>query len=214
MDTTSIKSPSLGNAINRGWAIYKNNFVTLFVATLLAGLVTSATCGICSGAMTCGLLGMVLALLRGSEPKPAIGSVFDGFKKFLPSFVVCLVINLVSFVLNAILGLVPIVGLLASIVIVAFIAPAALYWALFLVQDRNVSIGDAIGAVPSLLGKKEFWSFVLVVFVAGLLSAIGIIACGIGLLFTIPIGICIAGAAMDECMGAPDAGDATLEIPA
>ena len=42
-----------------------------------------------------------------------------------------------------------------------------------------------------MLAKKDFFSIFVFIIISGILSQIGIFACGIGLFFTIPIGLCM-----------------------
>ena len=193
MIKTMTGSTSVGSAFSKGWAIYKENFVLIFLATLLAFIIGAVTCGICGGPMQCGLIGIVLSLLRKQEPKPEIGKLFDGFQKFLPAFVTCLLFSLI----NMVICFIPILGMIVS----AVIMPTVIAWAMFLVQDQNATIGEAISTPFKLLGEKSFWTVILVGFVGGLLAAVGAIACGIGVLFTAPIFICMLAAAYEEVYG-------------
>ena len=204
MIKTITGSTSVGSALSKGWAIYKENFVLIFLATLLAFIIGTVTCGICGGPMQCGLIGIVLSLLRKQEPKPEIGKLFDGFQKFAPAFVTCLVFQLISIVIN----FVPILGTIANIVIM----PTMIAWAMFLVQDQDATIGEAISIPFKLLGEKPFWTVILVGFVGGLLAAVGTLACAIGLLFTIPIGFCMIAAAYEEVYGEQQEGPAAAPV--
>ena len=194
------RSTSVGSAFNKGLQLYKENFVLIFLAYLIAMLISSITCGICGGPMTCGVIGIVLALLRNQNPKPQISDLFNGFQKFLPAFVTMLAFSAINFVAQ-IVNIVPVLGQLAAIVIACFIFPAVILWALFFIQDQNATIGEAIVEPLKLVTKKPFWSVILVVFVAGLLGMVGIIACGIGMLFTMPFSMCMIAAAYEEVYG-------------
>ena len=193
MIKTMTRSTSVGSALSKGWAIYKENFVLIFLATLVAAIIGSVTCGICGGAMQCGLIGIVLSLLRKQDPKPEFGKLFDGFQKFVPAFVTFLVFGLINFVIC----LIPILGAVISVII----TPTVMVWAMFLIQDQDATIGEAISTPLKLLGEKSFWMVILVAFVAGLLAAVGAIACGIGVFFTAPIFICTLAAAYEEVYG-------------
>jgi uncharacterized membrane protein len=192
------RSVSIGNAFNKGLQLYKENFLLIFLASLLAGLIGGFSCGICLGPMQCGLIGICLTLLRGQEPKPQVGDVFKGFQKFVPAFVTMLVLGLGFFVINLILGLIPIVGWLAALVIAYFISPAVSAWAMFLIQDQNATIGEAITTPFKMMGDGKFWMIMLIIFLAGLLGAVGLIACIIGVFFTMPFAMCMTAAAYQE----------------
>jgi hypothetical protein len=124
--------------------------------------------------------------------------LFNGFQKFVPAFVTMLVLGLGFFVINLILGLIPIVGWLAALVIGYFISPAVSGWAMFLVQDQNATIGEAITTPFKMMGDGRFWMIMLIIFLAGLLGAVGLIACVIGVFFTMPFAMCMTAAAYLE----------------
>lgn len=195
------RSADVGSALEKGWNLYKANFWPIFLATFLTLLVSGATCGICAGPMLCGLLGMLLALLRNKDPKPTAGSVFGGFSNFLTSFVTLLVLQMIVFAASMILMVVPILGQIAAAALNWAIGPTVVTMAMFFVVDQGATIGEAIGCSIKLVCEKLFWPIVLVMFVAGLLGGIGMIACGIGLLFTIPLTYCMMVAAYEDVYG-------------
>ena len=106
-----------------------------------------------------------------------------------------------------------ILGQLAAIFVAAAISPAVTAWAMYLVQDQDASIGEAINVPFKLLKEKSFWTVILVVFVAGLIAAVGVLACGIGALFTAPFSVCMIAAAYEECYGKPAQG-ISVDAPA
>ena len=212
-----LRSTSVGSAFHNGLEIYKENFGLVFLAYLVAMLISGISCGICGGPMFCGVIGVFLALLRKQEPKPEFGGIFDGFQKFAPSFVSLLVfgiINIIIFGLGWLImlisGFIPILGffiwifVVVVMVILLNIIGMLANWALFLVQDQEATIGEAISTPFKVLGDGKFWSFILVSIVAGLVGFAGIIACGIGMLFTMPLAFCIITAAYEEiCQDEP-----------
>ena len=231
------RSASVGSAFKQGLELYKANFWFLLAATLVTGLIGIFTCGICAGPMQCGLIGITLALLRRQEPKPEFENLFDGFQKFLPSFVSSLVLTSISiglvmflklafflfglllsssafeYVPAAVTVTLKIITVLVQIIVVnclSVIGSSMTTWALFLVQDQNATISEAIIEPFKLLGNKWFWSVILVEFVATLLAYIGILACCIGAIFTAPIVVCMVAVAYEEVHGKPDE---LLEVP-
>ena len=189
---------NLGNSFNRGWAVYKKNFLPIFLATLLAFVIGGVSCGICIAPLLCGVFAMILTALRSNDAKLNVGDVFKGFQKFLPAFVACLVLGAISSIANAVLMVIPIVGWIALIVVCYAVLPTVTIWSLMLVADQDASIGDAIVVPLKLLGDKRFWSVVLVSFVAGIVGGLGAIALGIGILVTLPLAYCIIAAAYEE----------------
>ncbi len=193
MIKTMTRSTSVGSAFNKGFAIYKENFVLIFLTTLVAAIIGAVTCSICAGPMQCGLIGIVLSLLRKQDPKPEFGKLFDGFQKFVPAFVTYLALSVISVVLC----LIPILGAIISFIVI----PTVMVWAMFLIQDQDATIGEAISTPLKLLGDKSFWMVILIGFIGGLIAAVGAIACGIGVFFTAPIFICMLAAAYEEVYG-------------
>ena len=197
---TIVNNTSVGKAFDKGLKLYKENFTMVFVTSLLAALVGGLTCGICMPVMTCGLYAVLLALLRRVEPKPTIGDVFSKFPHFLTAFVSAIVITLLTGLISTVLLVVPVIGMLASYVVSTIIAPAVMSWAYLAIIDRNATISEAISSLK-LPMEKPFWLFVLVSFVASLIGCVGALACGIGLLFTIPLAYCIVIAAYNDMVG-------------
>lgn len=206
--------PSVGTCFNKGLEIYKSNFVPLFLASLLTALIGIVTLGICAAPMNCGLMAMILALLR-SGTKPEVGDVFKKFDKFLPAFLSFLALGVVNFVVGAIVGIVPVIGWLASTAWSLAMA-AVMQWALLLIVDQDAKVSEAISVPLKQIGNDKFWSVILVVFVANLIAGLGVLACGIGVLFTAPLASCMIVAAYEEAHGAvpasPNPSDA--QIPA
>lgn len=77
-----------------------------------------------------------------------------------------------------------------------------------MIADQNATIGEAFN-VFKLLEDNRFWSYVLVLFLAGLAASAGIILCGVGVLFTFPFALCVAVAAYDRMIG----GNADVQPP-
>ena len=207
-----VHNAQVGTCLSKGWKIYKENFGLILLATLITGLISFFTCNICAGPMLCGLFGILLALIRGQEQKPTVGDLFKGFSKFLPAFLVILVLFLCFSVIDLFITLVPILGLLVDLLLI-FLYPAILFLAILLVADQNATFGEAFSAPLSMIGQKPFWSFFLVVFVASVISGLGFLLCGIGILFTMPIFYCMIAAAYDEAVGGGDASPATPPAP-
>lgn len=80
-----------------------------------------------------------------------------------------------------------IIGILVSTVL-ALIVSALLIFAPYYVYFYNLSAMDALQASFKVV-KRQLGGMVLFIFVTGLVVAAGAIACGIGVLITIPIGL-------------------------
>jgi uncharacterized membrane protein len=146
--------------------------------------------------MAAGVLLVVFQLHDRKEPKPEVGTLLKGFDFFLNSFLFFIVWGVAIFVVSLILGLVPCIGQVASLFVV-FVAHALLMFGMFLIVDRNMEFWPA--SVESFnMVKRNFWPFLGFSVVSNLIGSIGAIACGIGVVFTLPIQVCILTVAYRE----------------
>lgn len=192
--------PTVGDCFNRGLELYKRNFAPIFVGSLLAGLISVVTLGICAAPMSCGLFAMILAAMRGTK-SPEPGDVFGQFDKFLPAFLAVLVLGVVNAAVSTVLAAVPVLGWIANIAWGVAMA-AATQWALLLIVDQGASVGDAITTPLKLVLDKRFWPVILVIYVASLVAAAGLLLLLVGILFTAPLAGCIVAAAYETAYGA------------
>ncbi len=187
-----------GEWIQQGFELYKANILVWIVASLLAIVISVATVGILSGPMMAGLIWMALALVDRKDPKPQMGDVFKGFDFFLQAFLFVLVWFLIELAVSLI-GLIPCIGPL--VVIVASIAiETAIMFGLFLIVDKKMEFWPA-----SMLSlnkvKPNFLPFVGLLVVAMVIGHIGAIACGIGVVVTMPLMVCILAVAYRNVFG-------------
>ena len=197
---------SFGTCFKRGWDVFWANWVAFAVAGLLAGIITFCSACICLGPMMVGLCMMALAALREGK-KVKIGDVFQGFKKFVPSFVVVLVFGL-SFVITLVFSIIPVIGSIIALIITwplyyvsgLTILPliACGRWALLKIADGQEDIGKSISGQFSELTNGKFWWVILVFFLAGFVASAGLEFMIIGIFLTSPLAVCIVAAAYEE----------------
>ena len=193
MDKVDVK---FGEWIEKGFNLYKENFGILVLVSLIAVIVSAITVGVLAGPMAAGVLLIVLQLQDRKEPKPEVGTLLKGFGFFLNSFLFFVVWGIAIFVVSLILGLVPCIGQVASLFVV-FVAHALLMFGMFLIVDRNMEFWPA--SVESFnMVKRNFWPFLGFSIVSNLIGSIGAVACGIGIVFTLPIQVCILMVAYRE----------------
>jgi hypothetical protein len=189
----------IGEWIENGFNLYKENFRTLVLASIFVVVLSSVTVGILAGPMLAGLVLLTLELMAGNEPKPEAGRVFKGFDYFIPAFLFLVVWGPVIFIVSLIIGFIPVIGKLASLFTV-YAAQAFLMFGLFLIVDRQMEFWPAsLESINTV--KTNFWPFFGLAAVAGILGSIGLVAFGIGVVFTIPIQGCILAAAYREVFG-------------
>jgi len=182
--------------IEEGFTLYKNNFKTLVLASIFVVVISTVTAFILAGPMLAGLAWITLELRDRKEPKPEAGSVFRGFDYFVPAFLFIAVWGIGILVASMIIGIIPFIGQLASLV-VAYGAQAFLMFGLFLIVDRKMEFWPASQQSIDTV-KTNFWPFFGLSIVAGFIGSVGAIAFGIGIVFTIPIQGCILTVAYRE----------------
>ena len=186
MEKVQVK---FGVWMEEGFNLYKNNFAVLVLASLIGGVLSVATMFILAGPMVAGVLLIAMALFDKQEPKPEVGDLFKGFKYFLNSFLYVFVWGISLIIVSCILSLVPCLGQVAALFAV-YAAQAFLLFGLFLIVDRDMEFWPAsIKSFETV--KTNFWPFLALSIVSGLIGGIGAIACGIGVVITIPIQVCI-----------------------
>ena len=186
MEKVEVK---FGEWIEDGFNLYKANFGPLVLASLLAILLSSVSFGILTGPMMAGLALVTLDIIDKKQPQPSGGEVFRGFDYFLNSFLFFLVWGLIIGFAIAILTLVLCIGLVLAAPII-YVAQAFLMFGLFLIVDRKMDFWPAsMESIDTV--KNNLWPLLGLSVVAALIGGIGSIACGIGIIFTFPIQICI-----------------------
>jgi uncharacterized membrane protein len=193
MQKTNVK---IGEWIETGFNLYKNNFTTLVLAALIALVLSTVTIGILTGPMIAGLIIITLQLLRKTESKPEAGAVFKGFSYFLPSFLFTIVWGIAILIGSLIVGWFPIIGQLLSLFFV-YLAQAFLMFGLYLIVDKQMDFWPA-SQLSIQTVKTNFWPFFGLAAIASIIGSIGALAFGIGVVLTIPIQICILAVAYQE----------------
>lgn len=193
-------SLDIGEAFAEGWDVFKQNLGLCILSALVAAIMSGVTCGIGAGAMVVGVNIVMLRLLRKDSDKPTVGSIFDGFRSFGSSFVTLFIfpalLSLVLFLVSTPLLLIALgggLGLVVNIVMYAMLA-----FSMLLIADRKVGFTGVVEEMLKLVKDKRFYKFCIIYFLAMLLSFSGIIVCGIGILFTAPLGAMVMAAAYNQ----------------
>ncbi len=189
----------IGQWIEAGFNLYKNNFTTLVLAALIALVLSTVSIGILAGPMIAGLIIMTLQLLRKEVPKPEAGRVFSGFSFFLDSFLFTVIWGIAIMIGSLVLGWFPIIGQLLSLFFI-YVAQAFLMFGLYLIVDRRMGFWPASQESIQTV-KTNFWPFFGLAAIASIVGSIGALAFGIGIVLTFPIQICILAVAYQEVFG-------------
>lgn len=206
MDKVQVK---FGEWIEKGFNLYKENFGVLVLASLIAVVLSTVTVGVLAGPMLAGVLLITLRLFDGKEPKPEVGKVFKGFDYFLNSFLFIVIWGIALFVVSLILGIVPLIGQLASMFLV-FAVQALLMFGLFLIVDKRMEFWPASLESYNKV-KTNFWPFFGLSVVSSIIGSVGGIACGIGVIVTLPIQACILTVAYREIFNGVETPSVTEE---
>lgn len=193
MEKTDV---NMGQWIEAGFNLYKNNFTTLVLAALIALALSTVSIGILTGPMIAGLIIITLQLLRKEKPKPEVGLVFRGFSYFLNTFLFTFIWGIAILIGSLLLGWLPIIGQLLSLFFV-YAAQAFLMFGLYLIVDKQIDFWPA-SQISIQTVKTNFWPFFGLAAIASIIGSIGALAFGIGVVLTIPIQLCILAVAYQE----------------
>ena len=189
------KQMDMGAELKRGWQLFQANMSLLVIAGLIAMVLSIVTCGILSGPLQAGLF-MILARLISNDPqKPQPGDVFKGFDFFVQT----LLLLVIMIVISLLLALIPIVGQLAS-----FVTSSVMMWALLFIVNQKLTAIDALKRIFGDLGRGEFIMPLLYGAIVCLISGLGVLACGIGLIFTVPLAYAMMASAYQTLYGSQD----------
>lgn len=193
----------IGNEVKRGWELFKDNKQLLILTTLVAFLLTIVTCGILGGPMLAGAIRIVHRLLKNDPNKPQVGDLFKGFEHFVDSFLCVLAIGVA---MSIVMGITRVVGSAVSLVGGALMSICLMY-----IVFGKLKFVDAMKKLFEEISTGPFWTLVLAMVVANLIGGVGVLACGVGVFFTMPIGLCIVVCAYLTVYGD---GALTLAAPA
>ena len=168
----------IGGWISEAWELYKANFALLCVATLVAALLGSFTCGVLAGPLWAGLTLIILRVSRKEQPAPQIGDVFKGFDFFLQALLLFLVVGVVF----AAASRIPVVGLVAP----TLLFPLVMF-SMCLLVDKKMEFWPAIQTSYEK-AKGEYVSLLVLSLVAGLIASVGALLCVVGIILTAPVG--------------------------
>jgi len=212
----------IGSCLSRGWAVLKANYGVCIGATILIMLCNQAAgfiplVGIIlsllvQGPLMGGLNNFFIKLIRGESPN--VGDAFSGFSKsfwrlcgtfllmmlivyvwFIPLGIAAFAIPQNSSAFIPVLVALGLVGLVGAIYV-----GVSLVFAMALSVDLELGPWDSLRVSRRVVSMRWFSIFGLIV-VAGLLSALGILACIIGIIFTMPILYVVTIQAYEDIFG-------------
>ena len=179
----------IGKWIGEGWGLVKQVLWPMIGFLFLAGLIFGVTFGIALIVAAPLMAGMMIVPLRTLKGRPQpFGAFFHGFRAFLPLFLYSLV---AGFLIQVGMYIILIPGLYLA---------TAWCWANLLIIDRGMEFWPAMAASMKVV-NKNFWGTLGWLFVSGLVMSLGYLACGLGLLVTIPWFVCMQIVAYRDIFG-------------
>lgn len=170
--------------------LYLNNWGFILRSTLMAVILSLVSLGILTGPLFGGLLLLNLKILRN---KPAaFNEIFGHFDKFLPTLVLCLASGICSFIA----GKIPVIGPFINILLSPFLLIVTSFAIIKVIETEEPPITAAKEVIRFLeTDPLIIWIYCLI---ALILSAIGLIIFGIGILLTIPFATVCMSVAYQE----------------
>lgn len=214
-----------------GWQLIKNDYWILFAVSLVGGLIGGMSFYVLLGAMVCGIYYCYLQTIDG---KPiSFDGLWKGFSYFLPSLLVTILIVIPMFIIfgviyapfvmamvmgsklspDELMGLM--FGALAIDVVLAIIMTCfhtLLMFSFPLIVDRNLGAFEAIKTSARAV-LRNLGGVVGLIGVGIVLSLFGIITCGVGMYFIMPVMLAGYAVAYRKIFPAPSSGNFNPPTP-
>jgi zinc-ribbon domain len=191
---------SLGDWLSGGWQVYKENWALMSVATLLGFLLSAVTVGILAGPLLMGMFRMAFKTMRGERPE--IGDLFRWDGRFIQAFLTGLIFAAVHFALGGLGNNSPFFSLLS--VAATPLLSVMLGFTMSLIIERGLDVAQAINQVAKLVFSRDAFMWWVVGLVLAAITGGGLIACGIGVLVTVPWMISASAVAYKDVYGIDD----------
>jgi len=181
--------------LQRGFELFINNAVLLLLCGLVAGAISTVTVGLLSGPMLAGLAWIILQLMNRQAGAPALNDLFRGFDYFKQTLPVTLFFYGTG-IAGVILLALPVAGQLLFTVF-AGVAACLAVLSIFHLVDARVAPISSWRTWVSLFVMN--WGPLLGFFIlVALIQTLGIVTLFIGLVVTLPLSLCILGAAYED----------------
>ncbi len=179
------------NKLQKSIDLYMNNFGIIFLTCLVALILSVISFGILAGPLFGGAMVLVLNLIR-SKPTE-FQEIFSHFDKFLPTALIAMS-SLICFL---IIDKIPVIGVFLGIVLSPFILVIAAITIILIIEKNAPPLPALKGAITFLkTDPLILWIYALI---ALILSVIGAVAFGIGIIITIPFSVICMAIAYQDC---------------
>ncbi len=206
----AVAPPGLGAWLNKGWEMMSGAAGTIIGAFIIVILISVVSLAICAPPLS---IGFNMMLLKRHDGQPmAVGDVFEGFRYFWSSWGAFLLAWLIGFVAafivslpfgfwagfwavfegNDIPDISPGLGMLSQVIsgLISLLIGPFLIFVFPYIADGRGGVFEAFSA-SFQTGKRAYGMILLAFFVVSILIYAGMLACGVGILFTAPLGTCI-----------------------
>jgi uncharacterized membrane protein len=158
--------------IGQGWDIVKQDLFTFALMTIVMILLCAIVPFLLNGAFA---VGMHIAIMRRMRAgRMEFGDVFKGFNYFLPAMVASLLVAVFSF-LGSLACLIP-----------GLVIQAMYFFVHLFIVDRKMDFWPAMQASHEIV-KKNYVGFTLMLLAFIPLHLLGVLACIVGILVTVPV---------------------------
>ncbi|WP_448573733.1 hypothetical protein [Trichothermofontia sp.] len=195
---------NIGDYISRGWRIFESNLALMVVYTVLVGVIGSLLAGIDTflfrgNVRISPVIGILItspllagfylgAFKRLNNQNLEFGDFFKGFQWFAP-----LVLSFIASQFFILVG--------SAFCLIPGIYLATAYQLIIpLILDRNMNFWEAMETSRKIVTKQWFAWFVFGLLM-GVINIGGLIACFVGIFFTIPLTYCMWVAAYEDVVG-------------
>lgn len=173
----------ISKSIRESFDLYRQNFGTVFLATLVASIGCVVSFGILAGPLVGGMLMLCRKLMRGEQA--GVGEVFAYFSKFVPTFVIVMAMWL-TMLIAAGLHSIPLVGFVVQMAVGPAVGVLFII-AIGLIIEQNYEPIAALKQACNYFMTNPlliwFYSFII-----SFISGIGAFLFVIPIIFTLPMG--------------------------
>ena len=195
----AVSTDNLSGWLQRGFDLYKANLVPLIVLSLVAFVLSVVTLGILACPLYAALIVVVLKLVDRQPTSTDIGVLFADTSYWAQAILLFLAIVGVQLVVAFTIGLVPFLGQLVQAAVTLAICFATLF-TLPLIADRKLAFWPAVTTSLNKVLSNPV-PYAVAALVAYVLSSIGAVLCGIGIVVTMPLGVCIMAHVYRDAFG-------------
>ncbi|HKV38490.1 MAG TPA: hypothetical protein VJX67_04690 [Blastocatellia bacterium] len=194
-------SIKIASWISEGWAVYRENWLLMSMASLLGGFLSVCTAGILAGPMLMGLFGMAFRTMRNERPQ--LGDLFSWEGRFLQALLAFVIIFVVTVAMGGGLGHSAGIFSPLGVVIDPFLTIGMLL-TIPLILDARMDLAAAVNQVGRLICSRDAIKWWVAGLVFAVLQTLGLVGCGVGILVTFPWVVSSAAVAYRDVFGLDD----------